>query len=84
LQRRTAVLFVVGQHDCELQPAAAQRCDGSSPQYRRIPSDNTYQLMAAEKTSSKVEATKTWLKTKKARTTRWMGRQKKKLKQLAD
>ncbi len=49
-----------------------------------LPQENAYQLMAAEKTSSKVEATKTWLKTKKAQTTRWMGRQKRKLKQLAD
>ncbi len=49
-----------------------------------LPQENAYQLTAAEKASSKVEATKTWLKTKKAQTTRWMGRQKQKLKQLAD
>jgi hypothetical protein len=49
-----------------------------------LPQESAYQLAAAEKASSKVEATKSWLKTKKAQTTRWMGRQKQKLKQLAD
>jgi hypothetical protein len=39
---------------------------------------------AAEKASSKVETTKAWLKTKKTQTTRWMGRQKQKLKRLAN
>ncbi len=44
----------------------------------------TYELAAAEKSSSKVESTKAWLRTKKTQTTRWMGRQKQKLKRLAD
>jgi hypothetical protein len=43
-----------------------------------------YDLAAAEKSSSKVESTKAWLRTKKTQTTRWMGRQKQKLKRLAD
>ncbi len=43
-----------------------------------------YDLAAAEKSSSKVESTKAWLRTKKTQTTRWMGRQKQKLKQLVD
>ncbi len=42
------------------------------------------QLVSAEWSSSKVEATKSWLKRKKTQTTRWMGRQKQKLKKLAD
>ena len=51
-----------------------------------IPLDqaSAVQLTAADKGSSKVETTKAWLKTKKTQTTRWMGRQKQKLKQLAD
>jgi hypothetical protein len=49
-----------------------------------LPQESAVQLVAAEKTSSKVDATKSWLKTKKAQTTRWMGRQKQKLKRLAD
>ena len=49
-----------------------------------LPQENAFQLAAAERASSKVEATKSWLKTKKAQTTRWMGRQKQKLKRLAD
>ncbi len=44
----------------------------------------SFQLAAAEKASSKVESAKAWLKTKKTQTTRWMGRQKQKLKRLAD
>ncbi len=46
--------------------------------------DSAYELAAAEKSSSKVESTKAWLRTKKTQTTRWMGRQKQKLKRLAD
>ena len=46
--------------------------------------DGAYELAAAERSSSKVESTKAWLRTKKAQTTRWTGRQKQKLKRLAD
>ncbi len=49
-----------------------------------ITQDNAYEVAAAERSSSKVESTKAWLRTKKAQTTRWMGRQKQKLKRLAD
>ena len=49
-----------------------------------VSQDSTYELAAAEKSSSKVESTKAWLRTKKTQTTRWMGRQKQKLKRLAD
>ena len=49
-----------------------------------LPQDRAYELAAAERSSSKVESTKAWLKTKKAQSTRWMGRQKQKLKRLAD
>ncbi len=50
-----------------------------------FPQQSTYELAAAErKTSSKAESTKAWLKTKKTQTSRWMGRQKQKLKQLVD
>ena len=44
----------------------------------------TYQLAAAEKNTSKVETTKAWLKTKKTQTSRWVGRQKQKIKRLVD
>ncbi len=46
--------------------------------------ENTYELAAADSASSKVETTKAWLKAKKTQTTRWIGRQKRKLKRLAD
>ena len=46
--------------------------------------DNAYALAAVEKSSSKVESTKAWLRTKKSQTSRWLGRQKQKLKRLAD
>ena len=49
-----------------------------------FPHNGSLHLTAAEKTSSKVESTKAWLKTKKTQTTRWTGRQKQKLKRLAD
>ena len=45
---------------------------------------NVVELTAAEKGNSKVETTKAWLKTKKTQTTRWMGRQKQKIKRLVD
>jgi hypothetical protein len=46
--------------------------------------DSTYALAVVEKSSSKVESTKAWLRTKKTQTSRWLGRQKQKLKRLAD
>jgi hypothetical protein len=46
--------------------------------------DIAYSLAAVEKSSSKVESTKAWLRTKKNQTSRWIGRQKQKLKRLAD
>ena len=42
------------------------------------------QLSASEKVSSRVDRTKAWLKVKKAQTTRWVGRQKQKLKRAID
>ena len=42
------------------------------------------QLSAAEKVSSRVERTKAWLKAKKNQTTRWVGRQKQKIKRAID
>ena len=42
------------------------------------------QLVSVEWSSSKVETTKAWLKRKKTQTTRWMARQKQRLKKLAD
>ena len=48
-----------------------------------IAQDSAYELVAAEK-SSRVESTKAWLRTKKTQTSRWMGRQKQKLKRLSD
>lgn len=44
----------------------------------------SFQLAAAERASDKVERTKAWLKTKKAQTTRWVDRQKQKLKRIVD
>ena len=44
----------------------------------------SYELVAAEKASSKVASTKAWVKRKATDTGRWMGRQKEKLKRLAD
>jgi hypothetical protein len=41
-------------------------------------------LSAAETVSSKAERAKVWLKAKKAQTTRWVGRQKRKLKRAID
>jgi hypothetical protein len=41
-------------------------------------------LSAAEKVSSKVERTKGWLRAKKTQTTRWVGRQKQKIKRAID
>ena len=46
--------------------------------------DSAYELAAAERSSSKVESTKAWLRTKKAQGSRWVDRQKQKLKRLAD
>ena len=43
-----------------------------------------HQLVSTEWSSSKVETTKAWLKRKKTQTTRWMARQKQRLKKLAD
>ena len=43
-----------------------------------------YELMAAEKSGSKVASTKAWVKRKTSETGRWMGRQKEKIKRLAD
>jgi hypothetical protein len=43
-----------------------------------------HQLVSAQWSSSKIETTKAWLKRKKTETTRLMGRQKQKLKKLAD
>jgi hypothetical protein len=51
-----------------------------------LPQESAYHLAAEKKgsASSKVETTKTWLKTKTSQTTRWMGRQKQKIKRLVD
>lgn len=41
-------------------------------------------LSAAEKVATKAERTKMWLKKKKTQTTRWVSRQKQKLKRAID
>ena len=43
-----------------------------------------YELIAAEKASPKMANTKAWVKRKATATGRWIGRQKEKIKRIAD